>query len=117
MFRSDDSETRQNSYNVQLHASFMNLEYCLSISLGIYHRNSSNTIVMKTGIITPGMKFQDLYDIAWHACWEHEQRFGAVSLSDFVHTFYFTLSLFMESWLLALDFNNIKSYFTCILES
>ena len=87
MFRSEDSETRQNSNNVQLHATLMNLEYCLSISSGISLANSSHTIVMKSAIITPSMKLRNLYDIAWHACWEHEQRFGEVSLSDFVHTF------------------------------
>ena len=87
MFRSDNSETRKNS-NDQLHATLMNLEYCLSISSGISLANSSHTIVMKSAIITPSMKLQDLYVIAWHAYLEHEQRFEAVSLSEFVHTFY-----------------------------
>ena len=88
MFRADNLETRQNSY-VLLHATPMNLENCLSISSSISLAISGyHTTVMTSRIITTVMSLQKFCDIAWHACWEHEQRFGAVSLSDFVHIFY-----------------------------
>ena len=88
MFRSDNTETRQNSY-VQMHAIFVKLEYCLSILCGISLTNSvHHASMIEWDAISSSMKLQNLCDIAWHACLEHEQRFGAVSLSDFVHTFY-----------------------------
>ena len=79
MFRADNLETRQNSY-VLLHATPMNLENCLSISSSISLAISGyHTTVMTSRIITTVMSLQKFCDIAWHACWEHEQRFGAVS--------------------------------------
>ena len=88
MFRSDNTETRQNSY-VQMHAIFVKLEYCLSILCGISLTNSVHHATMiEWDAISSSMKLQNLCDIAWHACLEHEQRFEVVSLSDFVHTFY-----------------------------
>ena len=88
MFRSENSETRQISY-VQMHAIFVKLEYLLSILCGISLTNSvHHASMIEWDAISSSMKLQNLYDIAWHACWEHEQRFEEVSLSDFVHIFY-----------------------------
>ena len=94
MFRSDNSETRQISY-VQLHATPMYLENCLSISSSISFAISDyHTTVMTSRIITTVMNLQKFYDSAWHACWEHRQRFGAVS-SFRLCTYFLFYSIFV----------------------